>query len=147
MPFLILQRYLASDYSSFKIRSTKTEILHRTPYGGNKSKTQTLNDRNKHRRKSGTVVFDFGFWSFVFVSSFDIRISNLNAYSRNGYVITYQTMYRSSTKDLICLTLPLGMGLLVYLPNFPRISIEMYNFFIIVTFPLRREGGLLFCEE
>jgi len=100
MPFLILQRYLASDYSSFKIRSTKTEILHRAPYGGNKSKIQNSNDRNKHHRKSGAVVFNFGFGSFVFVSNFDIRISNLNAYSGNGYVIIYRTMYRSSIMRL-----------------------------------------------
>jgi hypothetical protein len=101
---LILQRYLALDYSSFKIRSTKSEILHspwdslrRTPYGGNKSKILNSNDRNKHRHKSRAVVFDFGFWSFVFVSSFELRISNLNAYPTTGYLILYHTMYRSST--------------------------------------------------
>ena len=86
---LLLQRHLALDYSSFKIRSTKSEIR-------NKSKILNSNDRNKHRRKSGAVVFDFGFWSFVFVSSFELRISNLNAYPTTGYLILYHTMYRSS---------------------------------------------------
>jgi len=60
-----------------KIRSTNSEPR-------NKSEIQNPNDQNRCRRRCGIEVWNFDFWSFEFVSDFDIRISNLIPYKQTG---------------------------------------------------------------
>jgi len=61
-----------------KIQSTKSETR-------NKSEIQNPNDQNNCRCYCSTGVLDFDFWSFVFVSDFDIRISDLTPYKQIAY--------------------------------------------------------------
>jgi len=61
-----------------KIRSTKSETR-------NKLEIQNPNDQNGCRRRCTSGVWHFDFWSFEFVSDFDIRISDLTPYKQTGY--------------------------------------------------------------